>query len=308
MIQWYYADAAQTRQGPVDAAGLVRMRLSGQLDWNTLVWREGLDDWRPMRDCAAELAQVDERAAAPAAPAQAMAAAPPARDPHPARPAIASAAASPYAPPSAAVSDQAPVLGGEVVYGGILRRFAALAIDNFIVAIAFYLAFLAIMLSIGFGSTLALSDAGGIGSGMMAAMALGYLCYPLISALYFVLLESSPQQATLGKLAVGIKVVDTRGGRLGRGHALGRWVSHLLCYVTLYLGYLVAAFTGRRQGLHDMAASTLVVDRWAYTDHPELQRRTPGALTWVIVVLGGAVMLLGLLAMVAAVAIPAFAG
>lgn len=305
MVQWYYADAAHARQGPVDAAGLVRMRLAGQLDWNTLVWREGLDDWRPMRDFAAELAQVDERAGAPVAPAQAMAAAV-ARDVPPARAAPASAAASPYAPPSATVVGQAPVLGGEVVYGGILRRFAALAIDNVIVAIAFYLAFLAIMLVVGVGGTMALPDAGGVGSGMMAAMALGYLCYPLISALYFVLLESSPQQATLGKLAVGIKVVDTGGGRLGRGHALGRWVSHLLCYITLYLGYLVAAFTGRRQGLHDMVASTLVVDRWAYTDHPELQRRSPGALTWVIVVLGGGMLLLGLLAMVAAVAIPAF--
>ena len=55
MSMWYYADRDNARQGPVDAAELVRLRLRRQLDWDTLVWREGMADWRPMRDFAAEL-------------------------------------------------------------------------------------------------------------------------------------------------------------------------------------------------------------------------------------------------------------
>ena len=62
MSMWYYADADHARQGPIDAAELVRLRLQGRLAWDTLVWREGMTDWQPMRDFASELAQADDRA------------------------------------------------------------------------------------------------------------------------------------------------------------------------------------------------------------------------------------------------------
>src|SRR5690606_17952525 len=55
MSIWYYADADHVRQGPVDAASLVRLRLQGRLGWDTLVWREGMAEWRPMREFAGEL-------------------------------------------------------------------------------------------------------------------------------------------------------------------------------------------------------------------------------------------------------------
>lgn len=304
MSEWYYADAANARQGPVDAATLVRLRLQGQLGWETLVWREGMADWRPMRDFAAELAQADDRGPLLSTGDGSVVDAGGATDPAPAS----AQPVSPYAPPTATVSgDPAVVLGGEVVYAGFWKRFAALTIDSFIIGAAFYAVFFALMLVVGFGSFAALDGGGAIGTGFAVAMTLGYLCYPVISGLYYVLMESSAQQATLGKLAVGIKVVGTQGGRIGRGNALGRWVSHLLCYFTAYIGYLMAAFTDRKQGLHDMVASTLVVDKWAYTDRPDLQRRELGAVTWIVLVIGGGLILLSLLGIVAAVAIPALA-
>ena len=67
-------------------------------------------------------------------------------------------------------------------------------------------------------------------------------------------------------------------------------------------GYLMAAFTQRKQALHDLICGTLVVDKWAYTHHPERQRRELGTITWVILVLGGLLALLGLLAMGALIA------
>ena len=81
MSMWYYADADHARQGPIDAAELVRLRLQGRLAWDTLVWREGMTDWQPMRDFASELAQADDRAPAlaeTAAPGAAGATVPPA--------------------------------------------------------------------------------------------------------------------------------------------------------------------------------------------------------------------------------------
>lgn len=125
MTEWYYADAAHVRQGPVDAAELVRLRLAGRLDWNTLVWRDGMDDWRAMREFAGELARADDRApllstsTGQSLDPAAAAAFTPAAAPTPA----ASAPASPYGPPAAAVASDTPVvLGGDVVYGGLLRR------------------------------------------------------------------------------------------------------------------------------------------------------------------------------------------
>ena len=63
MSVWYYADARNERQGPVTPAELVQLRLQGALGWDTLVWREGMGEWQPMRDFAGELAQADDQGA-----------------------------------------------------------------------------------------------------------------------------------------------------------------------------------------------------------------------------------------------------
>ncbi|KAG1059356.1 hypothetical protein G6F40_018145 [Rhizopus arrhizus] len=63
----------------------------------------------------------------------------------------------------------------------------------------------------------------------------------------------------------------------------------------------MAAFTERKQGLHDMICDTLVVDRWAFTDQPQLQRRELGTVTVLVLVLTGLLSLVGLALLVFAV-------
>lgn len=66
--------------------------------------------------------------------------------------------------------------------------------------------------------------------------------------------------ATLGKMAVGIKVISADDGRLGLGKVfLRETVGKVLSYVTLYIGYIMAAFTEKKQALHDKIAQTYVV-------------------------------------------------
>lgn len=213
-----------------------------------------------------------------------------------------------YAPPTAAVEDVGDGfrVGGEVVYAGFWRRAAALFIDSTLVGVAYYAVIIAGMLVVGFGRLSAFegADAPGMGAigGFLAVM---YLAYPVISALYYVGMESSGTQATLGKMAVGIKVTDADGRRLGRGRALGRWASHLLCYLTLYIGYIMAGFTERKRGLHDMVASTLVVDRWAFTDDPGRQRKGLGTVAIIVLVLG-ALLIVAYIGIVLAIALPAY--
>jgi Tfp pilus assembly major pilin PilA len=79
--------------------------------------------------------------------------------------------------------------------------------------------------------------------------------------LYYAAMESSSAQATLGKLALGVKVTDLTGNRIGFGRATGRYFAKIISGLALGIGYVMVAFTQRRQGLHDMIAGTLVVRR-----------------------------------------------
>jgi hypothetical protein len=76
---------------------------------------------------------------------------------------------------------------------------------------------------------------------------------------YFAIMESSESQATLGKKILGLKVTDEFGQRMSFGRATGRYFSKFISSLILGIGYLMAAFTDRKQALHDKIASTLVV-------------------------------------------------
>jgi uncharacterized RDD family membrane protein YckC len=83
----------------------------------------------------------------------------------------------------------------------------------------------------------------------------------LITMAYFAYQESSEKQATLGKSIMGIRVTDLHGNRITLLNAAGRHLGKILSSMILMIGYIIAAFTPRKQALHDMLASTLVVNR-----------------------------------------------
>ncbi|HYC43908.1 MAG TPA: RDD family protein [Burkholderiales bacterium] len=81
--------------------------------------------------------------------------------------------------------------------------------------------------------------------------------------LYFAGMECSPKQATLGKIAFGIRVVDLDGNRIGFVRASARLLAKLLSAATLGIGFLMAGLTSRKQALHDKIAGCVVVNREA---------------------------------------------
>lgn len=95
------------------------------------------------------------------------------------------------------------------------------------------------------------------GPGFGPALAFG-LCIAS-PVLYWALMQSSARQATLGKSLLGMKVVRSDGERLSFGRSLGRELAKYLSSIPLMIGFLLAAFTARKQALHDMVASTVVV-------------------------------------------------
>jgi len=78
--------------------------------------------------------------------------------------------------------------------------------------------------------------------------------------LYFAYLESGEKQATWGKQAMNIYVTDLAGNRLSFGRASLRYFGKIISgLIPLFIGYIMAGFTERKQALHDMIASTLVL-------------------------------------------------
>lgn len=189
----------------------------------------------------------------------------------------------------------------DVVNAGFWRRWGAFIIDSLLLSFAFFVVAVIVMIAVGVGGAVADTSGALTAANLLTLMLLPL--YYVAAALYYALQESSSHQATVGKRALGIKVTDLQGNRITLGHAFGRWFAAALSYITLYIGFLIAAFTERKQALHDMVANTLVVDRWAYTDTPERQQRHVGVLPILLVLVLMFVPLLGILA---AIAIPAY--
>lgn len=75
---------------------------------------------------------------------------------------------------------------------------------------------------------------------------------------YFVLLETSVWQGTIGKRLLKIRVTDMQGKRISFKRATIRFLSKILS-AQLLIGYIMILFTNKKQGLHDLIAKTLVV-------------------------------------------------
>ncbi len=78
--------------------------------------------------------------------------------------------------------------------------------------------------------------------------------------LYFSIFESSWRQATPGKMLLGIFVTDEQGRRISFPRALGRTLGKFLSTACCFIGYIMALFSSRSQGLHDLIANTLVLE------------------------------------------------
>jgi len=67
------------------------------------------------------------------------------------------------------------------------------------------------------------------------------------------------QGATLGKMALGLRVVRSDGESLGWGIALGRYFMHLVSYIILFIGFIMAGFDDEKRALHDRVCDTRVI-------------------------------------------------
>jgi len=135
---------------------------------------------------------------------------------------------------------------------GFLKRMVAIIIDSFILTFVTF----AVMFTI-------IYFVGGILSNpevMQKINSFGMLIDVVIIWLYFALQESGEAQATVGKRVMSIYVTSKAGERLSFAQATIRYFSKYLSSIFM-IGFIMAAFTKNKQGLHDLIADTLVVNR-----------------------------------------------
>ena len=113
------------------------------------------------------------------------------------------------------------------------------------------------------GAMSAVAEQSGGGDAAQAASAgmtvLLYAVAIVAGWLYNALMESSSWQGTVGKRVLGIRVTDLDGNRINFGRATGRYFGKIISSLICAVGFIMVLFTERKQGLHDMMASTLVL-------------------------------------------------
>lgn len=143
-------------------------------------------------------------------------------------------------------------------YAGFWKRGIAYMIDGIVFNVSIVLVSFIVVTVVG-------TDAPTILKGMIEDMSdfsrgiIGLLG-PIIIWGYFAVMESSPTQGTLGKMALGIKVTDLEGNKISFGRAAARNFGKFISFIIL-IGIIMIVFTQKKQGLHDIMAGCLVVNK-----------------------------------------------
>lgn len=151
---------------------------------------------------------------------------------------------NPYAPPDAPVADGQETLGD---YAGFWIRVGAAFIDSICIMLVTWPLLYAI-----YGEAYFENDSFIAGP---ADVLISWVL-PAVGSIAFWL----TRQATPGKMAVAIKIVDAKtGGKLSMGQSVVRYLGYFIAMVPLGLGLLWVAFDARKQGWHDKMAGSVVV-------------------------------------------------
>ena len=164
--------------------------------------------------------------------------------------------------PRAAVPAEPSAARATRDYGGFWRRFWSYLIDRFILGVVFmpvgFMVLVPMMATESVGWTDTDLPAEAITALLGAFLTVAFLAL-LGSWFYYALMQSSSRQATLGQLALGLRITDLEGRRVSFARASGRHFATALTGLTFGIGYLIMPFTARKQTLHDLVARTLVL-------------------------------------------------
>jgi len=145
-----------------------------------------------------------------------------------------------------------------LIYAGFWLRFAAYILDSLILGLTAGVAVFAPLMSRG---AISPDNPWAIYTNTSRQYVALQLLLMMISWVYFALLESSPWQASIGKKMLGLMVTDMQGRRISFARATARYFCTLLSSFILMAGFIMIAFTEKKQGLHDILTGCLVIKR-----------------------------------------------
>ncbi len=219
--QWYYTRGSE-RLGPVSGKTLSGLATAGTINPLDLVWCDAMPTW-------ASAATI---------------------------PGLFSVAATVADYATAARVNYYTPRRMRVGYAGYWLRFWAAFVDGIVLLVALVAVGFVVLFII--GAAMSASNAS-ITEIQLVADSASIVVSILVTWLYESLMESSANQATLGKMLAEIKVTDMYGNRISFGQATGRHFGKIISALMLGVGFLMAAFTERKQALHDQMAGCLVI-------------------------------------------------
>ncbi|MGM1021582.1 MAG: RDD family protein [Bacillota bacterium] len=153
------------------------------------------------------------------------------------------------------------------MYAGFWKRFSAYLIDFIILYVSTRFISMVMLTMVGFASFFKMRTILDWGSdGDYRSVGIFMVTFWIVSFitlgwLYSAIMESCKCKATVGKLSLGIVVVDEHNQKLSFGRASARYLSGYINIFTVFVGFIMTAFTARKQALHDLIARTYVVDK-----------------------------------------------
>jgi uncharacterized RDD family membrane protein YckC len=152
------------------------------------------------------------------------------------------------------------------MYAGFWLRFVAYLVDAVVLGIFAIPILIGAAMLLGLGSIITdiHNHRGDFENGLPPAfigfIALCSLIGLVGTWLYHAILESSDWQATLGKRIIGLQVTDMAGARVTFARATGRHFGKFITsLIPLFIGYILAGFTEKKQAVHDMLSGCMVL-------------------------------------------------
>ena len=268
-MKWYYADGGK-QVGPVEESVLDDLVRQGMVRDETLVWREGMAAWQ--RHSVAR--GPNPGSGPPSPPVTAPASAVPASSipgsdtrycsecgrGFPASQLVSHGDVTVCAQCQPAYSQR---LSETRHFGGFWIRFLAIVIDGIIIGVASAIIRIPLGLArVGLGLSLGANpDPAQVLAAlpaMMSLVGLSGLIQLALSLAYEVFFVST-RGATPGKMALGLKITRADGSPVSPGLAAGRYFGRILSWLTLCIGFIIAAFDHEKRALHDHICGTRVV-------------------------------------------------
>lgn len=252
-MQWYYAEGGQ-RNGPVSQEAFDQLVTKGVITSSTLVWHEGMPQWRPYSEVGGVVPATDTGDTAVCAVSGKT---------YPKREMmqyegrwISAEHRDEY---FQRIQEGAPMVGVQTVpgpfgYAGFLLRLLAWFLD-WLIMVAGTMLVAAIIGGI-FGAA-GLISVGKTGSLllMQALIQIVNLAMVLSYQAYFI----RKHDATPGKMALGLKLLRSDGSKLTVGRVIGRYFAQALSAMILFIGYLMVIFDAEKRALHDRICDTRVI-------------------------------------------------